>query len=156
MAFQHTRMADGAAAALRDEKTLAATGKLSEAVEWVERARGHLYGFHQLIGRADFLFEDAADLLEQAGEGAWAQAVRSGVVGRNVIAGRWTFQIVEDFDSDYWSCVRDMRQRICDEFTEGRLHAFEAHLKEQRRTAGRPHHEADPAELGERQPNGTA
>lgn len=58
-------------------------------------------------------------------------------------------------DADYWSCVRDLRQRICDQFTDGRLHAFEAHLKERRRTAGRPHHEAHPAELGERQPNWT-
>ncbi len=137
---------------MHDPQLLAATGKVSEAVEWVERARGHLYDFHQLMGRADFLFEDAAQLLDEADQPKWADAVRSGVIGRNVIAGRWTFQVVEEFDADYWACVRDLRQRLCDEFTDGRLHAYEAHLKEQRRTAGRTHHEVDPAELGERDP----
>ena len=34
-------------------------GKATEALEYVERARGHLYAFHQLIGRADLLFEEA-------------------------------------------------------------------------------------------------
>ena len=28
-----------------------AVGKATEALEYVERARGHLYAFHQLIGR---------------------------------------------------------------------------------------------------------
>lgn len=32
-------------------------GKVNEALEGVKRARGRLYDFHQLIGRADFLFE---------------------------------------------------------------------------------------------------
>lgn len=32
-----------------------ALGTLSEALEWVERARGRLYDFHQLSGHADLL-----------------------------------------------------------------------------------------------------
>ena len=43
-----------------DPETVDAVGKASEALEYVERARGHLYAFHQLIGRADFLFEECA------------------------------------------------------------------------------------------------
>ena len=35
-----------------DSETIDAVGKASEALEYVERARGHLYAFHQLIGRA--------------------------------------------------------------------------------------------------------
>ena len=46
-----------------------AVGKASEALEYVERARGHLYALHQLIGRADFLFEEAADRSRTAGRG---------------------------------------------------------------------------------------
>ena len=44
-----------------------AIGKASEAQEFVERARGHLYSFHQLMGHADFLFGDAANMLREAG-----------------------------------------------------------------------------------------
>src|SRR5918996_1195686 len=40
-------------------ETVDAVGKATEALEYVERARGHLYAFHQLIGRADLLFEEA-------------------------------------------------------------------------------------------------
>ncbi|WP_162688408.1 MULTISPECIES: hypothetical protein [unclassified Streptomyces] len=32
---------------------------LSKALETTERARGHLYGFHQLTGTADFELGDA-------------------------------------------------------------------------------------------------
>ena len=46
-------MADGDTT--REAETVDAVGKASEALEYVERARGHLYAFHQLIGRADFL-----------------------------------------------------------------------------------------------------
>src|SRR5687768_5152991 len=95
-----------------DDATVAAAGKLSEALEWVERARGHLYSFHQLIGRADFLAEDAADELEQAGHGGLAQQVREEIVGRNVLHGRWTFQIVEDFDDGYWQPLRDFEAEV--------------------------------------------
>ena len=34
------------------DATVAALGKLSEALEVVEDARGRLYGFHRLTGRA--------------------------------------------------------------------------------------------------------
>ena len=50
------------------DKTVEGVGTLSEAFEYVERARGHLYSFHQLVGRADFLVEEAADLLREAGQ----------------------------------------------------------------------------------------
>src|SRR5918996_2862828 len=42
-----------------EAETVDAVGKATEALEYVERARGHLYAFHQLIGRADLLFEEA-------------------------------------------------------------------------------------------------
>lgn len=49
------------------ESVTGAVGKATEALEYVERARGQLYSFHQLIGRADFLFEESALGLAAAG-----------------------------------------------------------------------------------------
>ena len=132
-----------------NDDVVAAVGKLGEALEWVERARGRLYDLHQLIGRADFLFEEAADELEAAGQARWADHIRREVVGRNVIEGRWTFQVVEEFDDIYWSGVREVEEAVRRDLTDGRRHAFEAQLKEQRRTAGRRFHEADPVTAGE-------
>ncbi|QYG94968.1 hypothetical protein HC251_22740 [Iamia sp. SCSIO 61187] len=127
-----------------DDATVEAVGKVSEAMEWVERARGHLYELHQLLGHADLLFGEAADMLDDAGHAAQADGLREAVVGRNVIEGRWTFQLVEDFDDGYWSDARDQERRIRDDLMAGRRHVFESEMKEDRRTKGRRHHESRP------------
>jgi hypothetical protein len=123
---------------------VAAAGKMSEAFEWIERARGRLYDFHQMMGRADFLFEEAADRLEAAGHGALGDEVRQALVGRNVLDGRWTFQIVEEFDDLYYAEARRCDRLVCDRLMAGRRHVYESELKEQRRTHGAPGHEARP------------
>ena len=98
------------------------------------------------MGRADLLFGDAADELADAGHDELADLVRTEVVGRNVLEGRWTFQIVEEFDDGYYDAVRQAEQRVLDELLEGRRHVFEAEMKERRRTHGRRHHERRPDE----------
>ena len=83
-----------------DDATVEAVGAVSEALECVERARGELYSFHQLIGHADLLLGEACDRLRAAGHDAVAERLETEVIGRNVLHGRWTFQIVEDFDDN--------------------------------------------------------
>jgi hypothetical protein len=58
--------------------------------------------------------------------------------------GRWTFQIVEDFDDNYWSVFRDHERRVREELQHGHRHVFEAQMKERRRTHGKPGHESRP------------
>jgi len=128
-----------------DDAITEAVGRASEALEYVERARGHLYSLHQLIGRADFLFEEAADLFRDAGQPAVADRLERDVVGRNVLDGRWTFQIVEEFDDLYHGVVTEAVRTLEREFHDGERHLFEARMKEQRRTHGRPGHEHRPA-----------
>ena len=129
-----------------DDDTVAAAGKLSEALEWVERARGRLYDFHHLMGRADFIAEEAADDLEKAGHAHLAQRIRTQIVGRNVLEGRWTFQMVEEFDDGYWQVLRDTDRAVREELLAGKRHLFEAEMKERRRTHGQPRHESRPSE----------
>lgn len=119
-------------------------GKVSEALEYVERARGHLYSFHQLMGHADLLLGEAVDALDEAGHADAAEELASDMIGRNVLEGRWTFQVVEEFDDTYWSRLRAHEERIRDELQGGRRHVFEAEMKERRRTHGRRGHEATP------------
>jgi hypothetical protein len=127
-----------------DDATVEAVGKVSEALEWVERARGQLYSFHQLMGRADLLLGEACDALRDAGHEAVADRLETELVGRNVLYGRWTFQIVEDFDDNYWSVFRDHERQVRDELQEGVRHVFESEMKERRRSHGRPGHERRP------------
>lgn len=122
-----------------------AAGKVSEALEWIERARGRLYDLHQMIGRADFLMGDAADLLDEAGHTELAGMLRRDVIGRNVIQGRWTFQLVEEFDATYCDAARQAERQVREALMDGRRHVYEALLKEARRTRGRRHHEQRPA-----------
>jgi hypothetical protein len=128
-----------------DDTTVEGLGKLSEALETVEQARGLLYGFHQLTGKADLLLQDAVELLRKAGHTALADDLDRDLVGRNVIADRWTFQIVEDFDANYWSTFRASDARARDELADGDRHVYEARMKQRERTHGHPRHEAGPA-----------
>jgi hypothetical protein len=134
----HTRP-DGA-----DDATVEAVGTLSEALEWVERARGRLYDLHQMIGHADFLLDEAAGQLESAGHEAHARRLRDELIGRNVLDGRWTFQIVEEFDRLYYGAFRGLEEDVRGDLMAGRRHVFEAELKERRRTHGRRGHEHRP------------
>ncbi len=127
------------------DATVAALGTLSEALEVVEHARGHLYAFHRLCGTADLTLGKAADELREAGHGELADAVEQDVIGRNILEGRWSFQVVEEYDDGYYAAVKDAERRARDELVGGRRHLFEAEMKENRRTHGRPDHTATTA-----------
>jgi hypothetical protein len=128
------------------DEVVEAVGKASEAMEYLIRARGHLYSFHQLMGRVDFLFGDAADMFEDAGLGEVAERLREEVVGRNVLDGRWTFQIMEEFDELYYEPVEGQVDRLEEDLMGGQRHVYESELKEQRRSRGRAGHESRPPE----------
>ncbi len=129
-----------------DDATVEALGKLSEALETVERVRGHLYSLHQLTGHADLMLDDAVELFRKAGHDGVADRISDELVGRNVIAGRWTFQIVEDYDDNYYGVFRQIEEQARNDLADGRRHLYEAEMKERRRTRGRPGHEARPAQ----------
>jgi hypothetical protein len=129
------------------DELVQAAGNLSEALEYIERARGHLFAFHQLIGHADLLLDDVVEGLRGTGHDKLADRVAEEVLGRNVLEGRWTFQIVEDFDDGYYSAFREVEKAVRDETMGGRRHVLEAEMKQQRRTRGRRGHEATPKDV---------
>jgi hypothetical protein len=90
------------------DDTVAALGKLSEALEVVEQARGALYEFHRLSGMADLTLQQAVDELRAAGHADLAGDIEQTLVGRDVVGGLWTFQIVEAYDRQYWQVFRDV------------------------------------------------
>ena len=109
------------------DATVAALGKLSEAFEGVEDARGQLYDFHRKCGTADL-----------------ADRIDTDLVGRNILAGRWSFQVVEEYDDGYYAAFKRHEKAARDELMDGKRHVFEAEMKQDRRTHGRPGHEATP------------
>lgn len=128
------------------EETIKALGKLSEAFEVIEEARGNLYRFHRLTGRADLALGKAVELFREAGHEDIARELQNSMVGRNVLEGRWTFQILEEYDDGYYHDFKSLEQGVREQLVQGRRHLFEAQMKEERRTHHRRHHEATPPE----------
>jgi len=137
---EHTRP-DGV-----DDATIEALGKLSEALEVIEDARGSLYRFHRLTGTADLAVGEAVELFRKAGHHDIADRIGRELVGRNVLEGRWTFQIVEEYDDGYYATIREADRAARDELVGGRRHLFEAEMKERERSHGLRHHEARPTD----------
>ncbi len=127
------------------DEVVEAVGKASEAFEYIERVRGHLYSLHQLTGTADFQLDAAVSLFMQAGHPKLAERIQRELIGRNVIPGHWTFQIMEAYDDTYWGPFREMERDVRERLVAGRRHLHEASMKEQRRTHGHPDHTARPA-----------
>lgn len=119
-----------------DDATVEAVGKLREYYEWVLRARGRLYDFHQMMGHADAKLGEAVELLEEAGHEQLATGIRHELLGRNVVPGQWSFEVVESYDHTYHDVAARWDQRVRDELMDGRLHVHEAEMKADRRTDG--------------------
>jgi hypothetical protein len=111
------------------DATVAALGKLSEALEVVEHARGLLYGFHRLCGTADLTLQEAVAMLRDAGHAALADDIDQTLVGRDIISGCWSFQLVEAYDAEYWDVFRDAEQHARAELDVPDRHVFEAEMK---------------------------
>ncbi|MFC8848149.1 hypothetical protein [Micromonospora sp. NPDC057141] len=127
-----------------DDATVEALGELSKALETVHRVRGHLYSAHQLVGGADLTLDRVVKLLREAGHDEVADRVERELLGRNVLPGRWTFQIVEEFDDGYYAAFQEIERDAREKLAGGRRHIYEAEMKERRRTPGMPGHEATP------------
>ena len=110
------------------DETVAALGKLSEALEVIENARGLLYQFHRMSGTADLTLQEAVDELRDAGHADLAREIDECLIGRDALPGLWTFQIVEGYDANYWQVFRDVEREA-----RRRLgapdHLYEAEMK---------------------------
>jgi hypothetical protein len=111
-----------------DDATAAALGKLSKALETVEAARGLLYQFHRMTGTADLELQDAVDELRRAGHDRTAAEIDEVLIGRDLVGESWTFQLVENYDEQYWSTFRLVVDAVFEQFRSPR-HVFEAEMK---------------------------
>lgn len=120
-----------------DDATVQALGKLSEALEVVENARGLLYEFHRMSGSADLTLQDAVRQLRSAGHGDLADDIDEVLVGRDVLPGSWTFQLVEGYDEQYYSVFRAVEEHARTLLGGGAKHVFEAEMKREEQTRHR-------------------
>ena len=112
-----------------DDATVSALGKLSEALEVVENARGHLYEFHRMSGMADLTLQEATKDLRAAGHADLADEIELVLVGRDVVPGKWTFELVEAYDAQYWTVFRAVDEEARNRLANGVRHVYEAEMK---------------------------
>lgn len=112
-----------------DDATVEALGTLSEALEVIENARGNLYEFHRLSGMGDLTLQDAVKQLREAGRTEIADTLDEVLVGRDAIDGKWTFQLVDAYDEQYWTVFRAMDAWARARVGDAPRHVFEAEMK---------------------------
>jgi hypothetical protein len=117
------------------DEIVSAVGKVSEAMEVVENARGHLYEFHRLSGTADLSLRQAVSELRSAGQRELADQIEQLLVGRDVIGDMWTFQLVEAYDAQYWSVFRAADEYLRTALSGGVPHVYEAEMKQREQAA---------------------
>jgi hypothetical protein len=111
------------------DAAVAALGKLSEALEAVEHARGLLYGFHRLSGTADRTLQDAVGMFRDAGYAELADDLEETLVGRDIANDQWSFQLLEAYDAGYWQVFRDVEQQARAGVGVPDRHVYEAEMK---------------------------
>jgi hypothetical protein len=104
----------------------------TEAMEYIERARGNLYTLHHLLVRADILFAEVAESLRAQGHDDEAGLLEEQVIGRTVLEDRWSFEVVEAFDDGFYGPVCDAVRDLEHRTVGGRRHAREEALKRYR------------------------
>jgi hypothetical protein len=119
-----------------NDPTVDAVGKISEAFDLLQRARGALYTFHQQIGWVDDTLGDGLEMLREAGHGDVADELARTWLGRNVIPGMWTFELIEAFERTYYEVAVAGERHVHDVVMDGRRHIQEAERKVRRRQDG--------------------
>ena len=114
-----------------DDETVAALGELSAAFEVIEEARGYLYAFHRRTGTADLALQHAVDHLRRAGHHALADEIDQVLIGRDVLPGVWTYQLVETYDRTYYDVWRAAVEKAEHVAGGGAPHLAESDMKVQ-------------------------
>jgi hypothetical protein len=82
-----------------------------------------------MSGTADLTLQDALAQLREAGHEELAAEIEHSLVGRDVLPGLWTFQIVEGYDENYWQVFRDVEREARTRLGGVPQHLYEAEMK---------------------------
>lgn len=102
-------------------------------MEYVYRAYGSLLEFHHQLGHAMDRMSDAEDGLREAGHEEWANALRDEHLPAGAISDQWTFELVEEFSTEFLEEVDEFETTVRDELADGVDHVTERRQKRQLR-----------------------
>lgn len=103
--------------------------ELQLGIEHVYRAYGTLLEFHHELGHAMDRMGDAEDRLREADHETWAAALRDEHLPSGAISDQWTFELVEEFSTEFLEDVADFEATVRDELADGLDHVTERRQK---------------------------
>ena len=116
---------------------LAALHDLQLGIEHVYRAYGTLLEFHHDLGHAMDRMADAEDELREAGHETWADELRDEHLPAGAISDQWTFELVEEFSTEFLEEVTAFEEGVRDELADGLDHVTERRQKRRLRERAR-------------------
>ena len=102
-------------------------------IEYIHRAYGTLLEFHHELGHAMDRMSDAEDALREAGHEEWADALRDEHLPAGAVSDQWTFELVEEFSTEFLEEVGAFEEEVRSELADGVDHVTERRQKRQLR-----------------------
>ena len=98
-------------------------------IEYINRAYGTLLQFHHELGHAMDRMSDAEDALREAGHEEWADDLRDDHLPAGAVSDQWTFELVEEFSSEFLEEVDAFEREVRGELADGVDHVTERRQK---------------------------
>lgn len=117
------------------DATVDAVHQKEQALKWMERAWGCLLECHHNVGHAQLTMLDAVDKLDVAGHGEMAHSLRTTVATDDVLPGRWTYQVVDEFRVRLLEATRRFEADLRERLAGGVRHRHEARQKAKQQPA---------------------
>lgn len=94
-------------------------------IEWLRRAHGALVEFHHGTGHAMDHLHRAEALFREAGRTELADALRDDHLPRGVDGDRWSYDLLETFESGFMRPVTEFERRARGRVADGQRHVTE-------------------------------
>jgi len=107
------------------ETELSALHEAELAVEWLQRAHGTLIEVHHATGHAMDHLHDAEATLREAGHTDLADQLRDELLSSGAIEDRWTYDLLETFESGILADMTAYERRVREELADGDRHITE-------------------------------
>ncbi|MDQ2051014.1 hypothetical protein RBH26_11035 [Natronolimnohabitans sp. A-GB9] len=112
-----------------DDAEETALHEMQLGIEYIHRAYGSLLEFHHQLGHAMDRMSDAEDALREAGHEEWADELRDEHLPAGAISDQWTFELVEEFSSEFLEETAAFEDEVRTELADGIDHVTERRQK---------------------------
>ena len=119
------------------EREREALHRVELGLEWLRRAHGDLVGFHHKTGHAMDHLAQAETALRDCGREDLADRLRDDCLPLGAVGDRWTYDLLEEFETDFMAHIEAAEERAREEVADGQRHVTERHQQREWRERAR-------------------